>query len=442
MNQSLNLLKKLNIEKNSPLILGCSGGPDSMCLLHLLKSNNYRVICAHVNHNIRLESTKEYSFVKDYCERNNISFEGLELEKTPDKNESYYRQKRHEFYKQLAMEYNTSYILTAHHGDDLIETILMRLTRGSYLRGYGGFEAFYKENDFSYIKPLIYYTKKDIINYNTENKIPYVTDPSNNDETYTRNKYRHQMLPFLKSLSPEIHQKYLQFSESIIETENFIDSLLEKQIEDNFKENYILLDRFLTLDKYLQKREIEKILKKLYKNDVDKLQVFHIDSILYLLETEKNKSIDLPLGLKAIREYDKLIFVRETENKDYYLELQKEVLLPNGDKILKVDSSDDTSNNTIFLNSHDLHLPLYIRNRKEKDKINIKNSQGHKSIKSLFIDEKIPKSERATYPLLVDNENTILWVPGLRKSKFDNENKEKCDIILKYIKKGDKTNEN
>ena len=115
---------------NNYVVIGVSAGPDSMCLLNLLHSNDYKIVCAHVNHNIRAESTTEYKFLKKYCEKNKIEFEGLELEKS-NHNESYYRKKRYTFYKELADKYKTKYIMTAHHGDDLIETILMRISRGS-----------------------------------------------------------------------------------------------------------------------------------------------------------------------------------------------------------------------------------------------------------------------------------------------------------------------
>ena len=100
MEQSLNFIDSLDI-KTDYLIVGCSGGPDSMCLLNLLHKNNYKVICAHVNHNIRKESDNEYKFVQDYCQKNDIIFEGLELPKNDHHNESYYRKKRYKFYKKI-----------------------------------------------------------------------------------------------------------------------------------------------------------------------------------------------------------------------------------------------------------------------------------------------------------------------------------------------------
>ena len=139
MKESLDFLKKLNIDKN--VVLACSGGPDSMCLLHMLKNNGYNVICAHVNHNLRTVSEEEYKFVENYCKDNNIIFEGMKIQnyKNNKFTENEARKKRYDFFIDVLKKYNYKVLITAHHGDDLIETILMRIIRGSNLNGYKGF---------------------------------------------------------------------------------------------------------------------------------------------------------------------------------------------------------------------------------------------------------------------------------------------------------------
>ena len=440
MKKSIEFLSKQSIKKTDYLIIGCSGGPDSMCLLNILKSLDYKIVCAHVNHNIRLESKDEYAFVKKYCLENKIIFEGLELLPS-NQSEAFYRKKRQNFYKTLADKYNSPYILTAHHGDDLIETILMRLTRGSTLKGYAGFQSYYQEDKYIFLKPLLFYTKKDILTFNKKNKIPYVLDSSNDEDTYTRNRYRHQILPFLKEENKEVHLKYLQFSKELYESNEFINNIVTKKIKENYSNKSINLKLFMTLDLFIQKRELSQILKEIYKDNVDKLQVFHIDKIIELLNKEKNFSLDLPLNISVIREYNVLKILTSKNDSPYQIEFKEKIVLPNKDIIERVEESDDSSNNTIRLNSKDVKLPLYVRTKKEGDKIAIKNLNGTKSIKSIFIDEKIPASMRKQFPILVDSNDTILWLPSLRKSKFDINKTEKYDIILKYTKKGDKTNE-
>ena len=146
MKEVLEFIKNLNISTDEPVIVACSGGPDSMFLLSVLNNLGLKVVCAHVNHNVRLESIDEYKFMEDYCNDHNIIFEGTELIDAPSKDfENYARMFRYKFFEKLIKKYNSKYLFTAHHGDDLIETILMRISRGSTLNGYAGFN-FITEN--------------------------------------------------------------------------------------------------------------------------------------------------------------------------------------------------------------------------------------------------------------------------------------------------------
>jgi len=387
---------------------------------------------------MREESDEEYDFVSKYCEKNKISFEGKKLEKE-NKNESYYRKKRYNFYKELANKYNTKYIATAHHGDDLIETILMRIMRGSNLKGYLGFSKVFKEKEFVMLKPLIFYTKDDIIKYNKENKIKYYNDKTNDEDKYTRNRYRHNVLPFLKSENPQVHKKFLKFSEELENAKEYINRVVIKAIDSNYDDYSINLENFTKLDGYIQKCELELILSQIYGDDIDKIHTRHIEKILSELKKNKNFKLSLPnltVNLTVSREYNSLRFITSEENSEYRYELKEYNKLENEDVIEIVNKSSDTSNYTLRLNSKDVKLPLYIRTRCNGDKIEVKNLNGSTKIKKVFIDNKVEPSLRDTWPIVVDRENNVIWLPGLKKSKFDNEISQKYDIILKYVKKG------
>lgn len=435
MEKSIEFLKSLNTPKDGYIIVGCSGGPDSMCLLNLLYENRYKIICAHVNHNIRKESAQEYKFLKKYCKGKNIIFEGLELDKIKNKNEEFYRRKRYEFYKDLADKYNTNIIATAHHGDDLIETVLMRISRGSNLKGYFGFSKKFNEHGYIFIKPLIFYTKDDILEYNEARNIPFVNDKTNDEDAYTRNRYRHYILPFLKSENINIHKKYLRFSEELEDTSDYINSLVMKEMENNYKNGIIDLEKFNKLDNYIKRKELECIFSNIYGDDINSLKHNHIINIINMLDKNNNFTLNFPKNVIVKREYDKLIIRYHQEISTYNLQLNDKTLLPNGDLIEIVDDTTDNSNFIIRLNKSDIAMPLYVRTRSDGDKIEIKNLNGHKKVKSIFIDEKISPDKRMEWPILEDANNTVLWIPGLRKSKFDIKKEEKCDIILKYTRK-------
>ena len=145
MNETICYLKSI-LKENDTIVIGLSGGPDSMCLLDILKKLPIKlnIICAHINHNIREESKEECIFVKEYCKKNNLIFETITFDKKSNEenyNEQELREKRYKYFEELIKKYNAKYLMTAHHGDDLIETILMRLTRGSNLKGYSGFQV-------------------------------------------------------------------------------------------------------------------------------------------------------------------------------------------------------------------------------------------------------------------------------------------------------------
>ena len=432
MNSVLTILKQNSIPKTDYIVVGCSGGPDSMCLLHVLFTNGYQVICAHVNHNIRKESLEEYKYVENYCVKNNIPFEGLTLEKG-NKNEKYYRKKRYDFYKSVATKYHTKYIATAHHGDDLIETILMRITRGSNLKGYAGFSTRYDENGYTFIKPLIKLTKEEIIQYNEHNQIKYYIDKTNAEDKYTRNRYRHYVLPFLKKEDKNVHLKYIKFSEEIKMIEDYIENTVNDIIKENYQNNTLELNKFLKLDKYLQRRELQSILSKLYGDNIDRINDKHIMQILSQIDKNSNFKINLPCNFIVTKEYNKLRFSNQKSIKRYNNRLMQINELPNGYDINIIRESSDKSNYTTRLDLSNLKEPLYIRTRKDGDRMSIKNMEGTKKIKDIFIDKKVAPSLREEWPIIVDSNNIIVWLPGLKKSKFDNE--KKYDIILEYKRK-------
>ena len=433
MKEVLKFLNSLDL-KEKYVVLGCSYGPDSMMLLHVLKTLKIKVICAHVNHNIRKESIDEYNKLQKYTKDNNIIMETLSLEKG-NHNESYYRKKRYDFYKKIADKYNTKYIMTAHHGDDLIETILMRITRGSNLKGYLGFNKIFNEKQYVFLKPLVYITKDEILEYNKKNNIPYAIDASNIDNKYTRNRYRNNVLPFMKKEDKKVHLKYMAFSNELNDAYECIKKISLDYINNNFKDNILCLDGFQKLDPYIKKTIINIILSNIYGDNIDKINKKHINNLIEVLEKGKNFSMDFPYNKKIIREYNYLKFNIAINNNTYNIKLEDETILPNGDSIYKVNSTKDNSNYIIRLNKKDIKLPLYIRSKKTSDKIAVKNLGGTKSIKKILIDEKIPASKRNDILLVVDSNDEVLWIPGIKKSKFDINKDEKCDIILKYERK-------
>ena len=186
-------LKKNKIEdnfsfqNNDVIVVGCSSGPDSMALVDmLLKIREKYQLClviAHVNHNVRKESYEEAEYLKEYCDLNNLLFESMVIEEYGDDNfHNEARNIRYNFFENLVKKYNANYLMTAHHGDDLIETILMRMVRGSNLNGYSGFKEVVLMDGYKIVRPLIHYTKQELEDYVRENNVKYYVDSSNDKD--------------------------------------------------------------------------------------------------------------------------------------------------------------------------------------------------------------------------------------------------------------------
>ena len=162
--------KEIGLSVGDTIVVGVSGGPDSMALLYILNEfknkMDLNIICAHVNHNKRKESEQEKIDLENYCKKNNITFEYIKVTNWGDDNfHNEARSKRYNYFGNIVKKYGAKYLLTAHHGDDLIETILMRIVRGSTLRGYSGFSKIVKFEDYTILRPLINVTKDEIFEY-------------------------------------------------------------------------------------------------------------------------------------------------------------------------------------------------------------------------------------------------------------------------------------
>lgn len=432
MKKVIEFLKK-TIDKNTSLVVACSGGPDSMCLLDLvtkLKDElNLNIIVAHVNHKLRSESEEEAKMVENYSTENNLIFELLEITDYINGNfsEEDARKRRYKFFNEVIEKYHATALLTAHHGDDLIETILMRLTRGSNLSGYIGIKEISQNEDYKTLRPLLSVTKDEIINYLKENNVPYRLDKTNQELKHTRNRYRHVVLPFLKKENPKVHEKYLKFSKELIEYDNFVNTY----INDNkfIVDNSIVINKVSGQTDFIKRKCLELLIKDIQSKDYFDISDEQTNNLMKLYN-QSNKSIDLNNNYIGINGYGK-IFIKKKENKVLNeIIFDEDTLLE--DFILYYNSPDgDNSNSCIYLDTSEIMMPLRIRSLLPGDKIKVKNLNGSKKISDIFIDSKVPKDKRSTYPILVDSQNTILWVPNLKKSQFSKDKSQKYDIIIR-----------
>ena len=366
------LMKEVNLKYGDSVVIGCSGGPDSMALLHLMVSVkqalDIEIICAHVNHNTgRQGQIEEQNAVEKYCRNNNIIFETMIIEDYGDDNfHNEARSKRYNYFSTLIEKYRAKYLLTAHHGDDLIETILMRIVRGSTLRGYSGFSKVVQMNNYQILRPLIEVTKEEILIYNKKNKVKFMTDSSNSKDVYTRNRFRKYIVPALKHEDINVHSKFYKYSKTLIEYNDYIDNQVKKIIKHVYPQNVINIEEFNKLEHVIAIKVIYYILEHIYQDDLMLITDHHAELIYNLINSKKpNTYIYLPNNLKAIKSYNNLSFLQEEIKADEYeIEIINYLSLPNNKNIELVESSNDKSNNICRLDSSDLEMPLRVRTRK------------------------------------------------------------------------------
>lgn len=441
-----NFIQNIDINNDKYVVVGVSSGPDSMALLHMLELNlKCKLVCAHINHNIRIESDEEEQYLKDYCNQKNIIFETTKIKSYTEKNfENEARIKRYSFYEKILKKYNSHNLFLAHHGDDLIETVIMKIIRGSNLEGYAGIKTYSYLENYKIIRPLLTLTKEDILKYNKENNIKYYIDKTNADTLYTRNRYRKYILPFLKKEDKQVHLKFLKYSNILQEYDNYINYQIDKKINNIYINDCISIHELNKEHPFMKKNIIFYILSNIYNNKANIIKEKNILDILKMTTDSKpNYIINLPKSYIAKKEYDYIYIERKKEKKikSYNKVLQRTNKID--DIIIElVDNIDTDGNDVCRLNSKEIQLPLYLRNKKDGDFIEVKGLNGKKKIKDIFIDSKMPKDKRESYPLLVDSNNNILWIPNIKKSKYNVKKNEFYDIILTSHKEGEKLNDN
>lgn len=413
------------IEADNYIVCATSGGADSVVLLTMLYKLGYKVVLAHVNHHKRIESEAEQKAMESLANSLNIPFELLSyyddhLDNFQDKAHN----ARYTFFKSVADKYKTKYIATAHHLDDQLETILMKIIAGSNLYGYGGISI--KQNIDSYIliRPLLCLDKSQIYSYANINNLTYFEDNSNQSDDYFRNRLRHHIIPELKKEAPTILKKAQEYSTQVKEAFSFIRNQSIKYLD--LLNNTIEVKTFTPLDIALQKDIICLLLER---NNINKNNDI-INSCLDLIHNNTNKEISLKnnsifsisYGIAKITRKKMIAGFNEILNLDteafilgkYHFYFSKKIPQNNA--------------NYIKLCYNGLKLPLLIRNRTDGDFINM--SYGKKKVSRVLIDAKIDKISRDNTPLIFDNEKNLLWIYNLAKSIDVESQKNNFDIFL------------
>ena len=413
--------------KEDKIAIALSGGVDSIVLFHLLvteyKDSYKQLVVFHINHGLREESYEEAEFVEKFVKDFDVKFYKEELNMSDIERDSHTseemlaRELRYQAFNKMAKLEGVTKLLTAHHKNDQVENILMRLLTG---RSIDHSLAICEEIEMAGLtiyRPLLNSLKAELEEYAKEKNLHYYVDATNFDTDYTRNNIRHNIVPLLNDINSGSFDNLINFANYY----QNINNNLKKAILSN-KDNYIFSrneDKIsLVKDKFLELNEEEMyfLLKDLI---TDELGVFDIkqkaifDVVSSLKKNSGNKSYDLKNNLKIISQYETL-YIHKIEKKCYNDKI--EIII---DKICensvyefyqnKFIISTDAKDSEIGFNKSE--LPLLITTKKEGDRV--RRGEINKKLSRIFIDEKVPKELRDTLPVIRNNKGEVLGVLGI-----------------------------
>lgn len=420
--------KESLIENGDRIVVGFSGGPDSVFLVEMLlklrEKIDFDIVLVHINHLLRGEEAQrdeDFSInygkskgLKVFARKINITSlgkeKGLSLEEAG-------REARYSFYKEVLEKSNSNKIALAHNKDDQIETFMFRLTRGT---GLSGLEGIVTKRD-RYIRPISEIYKSEIVNYLDENNISYCIDSTNLENEFTRNSIRIDLIPFIeKRYNPKFKDKIF----SLIEEIRDINIFIEKEIEQFSYNETINIESILKFPKSIRGKILSKYLYK-YGLEVNRKKISLIESIL-----EKGGSQEISLDSQYIlkKEYNILKIQKINLIKNNIEEVT--FTIPNkikyGDYIIEAEYVErGEQNKNCFYTNLKLGDTLIVRGRKDGDKIIPTGMKGEKKLKEIFINEKIGKEKRDSIPLIVHNDN-IVWIAGVRGNEKYNSIEKRC----------------
>ncbi|GGL64256.1 tRNA lysidine(34) synthetase TilS [Sporolactobacillus putidus] len=446
------------------LVAGVSGGADSMALLQYLcgkrKAWELELAVCSVDHGLRGVSGREdLAFVASFCQRENIVFFG----KTVDVRayctkkhlgiEAAARELRYQAFEEALGGFGADALVLAHHGDDQIETMLMREVRGRIGIARSGIPVRRPFAGKELIRPLLSQTKSALEAYCAAHGLKPRHDATNESDRHTRNRFRKQVLPFLKQENPSVHLKFQYESETIAEDEAFLLRLAEQQLgsvilEKSADQVKISVPDLLIIPFSLQRRIIHLILNYLYTNrKIQPMhQSIHIENLLQLLRSGRSSGHAVfPEGLSARKSYEVCLigFLSRVVDKSYDIVLRvpgrtlfsagtiEAEFLPGGFCV----GTAVTGPDSIIIDYHNVAGPLRVRTWQPGDRMMPSGMTGTQKIQRIFINEKIDREKRFIWPLVVDGKDSVLWLPLLRRgwrSSLEVQKREACYLKLTF----------
>lgn len=429
------------IERGDKIVVGVSGGADSICLLFVLlklqRELLFELLCVHVNHGLRgADADADEEYVKRFCEKyqipcvvyhENVAWIAKERKQSL---EEAGREVRREAFEKTLKQYGGTKIALAHHKNDNAETFFMNVARGTGLKGLGGMHPV-KGN---VIRPLLAVERGEIEQYLKEQQITFCTDQTNESDDYTRNRIRNHIVPYFEQ---EINPKVIAHVAETMEQLREIQCFMEEQTESGYRactsktEGGICVGKepFCGILRVIQPFVLKRVLYEVCHKERD-IEAVHLEILQELLEKQVGKKVNLPYAMEAVRTYDGIV-CRKKKMEEQAGEGAKELICENGrqqvcewngweikTRVFAVEDMPKGASEKVYTKWFDYDIitsTVTVRTRESGDYLAIHADGRTQKLKSYFINEKIPASERGKIPLIAEK-NHILWVVGHRTS--------------------------
>lgn len=407
-------------QENEEILLGVSGGKDSVLMTHFFKLAGYRFGIAHCNFNLRgAEAQRDELFVKLLADELDVPYHVVHFD-TKTYAEQHRisiqmaaRDLRYQWFDEIAQEHTYHYIALAQHQNDAIETLLLNLTRGTGIAGLHGILP--KRNQF--IRPLLFLNRNEIDEIIEAQKWPYVEDSSNLSDKYARNKIRLNVVPHLQEINPKLEETFAQNIQRFAEIETFLNLQVDQIRLSVFhqKEGYISMDKNQIKNLNPQKLLCYELLKPYH------FSAAVVEEILNALDSQAGTvfmsnthqvTIDrmqLVLSEKDVVQQDMLLIhgVGNYVLNHFY---QLHFSLTDKVEFEKLDTK-------AYIDADQLIFPLVIRYRQVGDSFKPLGMKGFKKLSDFFVDKKVPLPEKSKIPLLVNGNGEIIWVVRMKQDE-------------------------
>ncbi|AND86172.1 tRNA lysidine(34) synthetase TilS [Clostridium tyrobutyricum] len=435
----LNTIKENNMLcKKDKVVVAVSGGPDSLCLLHILyklkEELDINLYVAHLNHCLRgKESDEDEKFVKNFCQSLDIEFRSkrVDINKISQQRnmscETAGRKVRYEFFNEVKKEVGAQKVAIAHNANDQAETVLMRIMRGTGLEGLTGIKAV---RDHEFIRPLINTTRCEIENYCKEENLNPQIDKTNLETIYSRNKIRLELIPYIeKNFNKDIINTINRLSDTIKVDNNYLDSIAKEKFKkycDTCPEKVIISKEAFLEDEAIVSRILRLSLRDVCGNLYD-FEKIHIYDIMRIQKHSTGKQIMLPNRIIVSNDYGDMIISKNIKkakmSNDIYV-LHEGINNISNNCAVYIESYCNEGIKNISKNKFIQYFDydkikgnIILRNRKEGDKFIPIGMKGSKKLKNMFIDLKISKERRNDIPLICFGKS-IAWVVGYRMGEL------------------------